>query len=339
MQRWVGPALAGLVMVGAVTLWTQRDGAIGSPAPLPDHGAAVAPLAAASASPPSLTPAANGPAPSAPSWQGTEVDGDIHLDARGNLIPDRALRDLFDYLLTARGELSLEQIRQRLSAVGHAHGLNAAQLEQLSSMFGRYLDYLDALPQVALQGTDVDSLRRTYEARRALRRGALGIEMAEGFFAEDEARDRYEIDTVAIRQDRSLKPDARASALAALRRSEAPPALREADQRSATVIDLAAETDRLRAAGADAAAIQALREREVGSEAAQRLADLDASRAQWQQRVDALRSARDAIMANQGLAPEDRQRQVDALIARDFTEPEALRLQAQLANPPAASGR
>lgn len=344
MRRWIGPACAGLLLIGAGVLWRQHAGpGSGAPPSTPTAVAATGDDAAPHADAPALsaasTPPRESPLPQARSWDGTTVDGEIHLDAHGKLVPDRALRNLFDYLLTARGELTLEQIKQRLAAAGEARGLDTAQRAALAALFQRYLDYLDALPQVALPGSDPDSLRRTYEARKALRRGVLGIEMAEGFFAEDEARDRYEIDAMAIRRDPALTPEARAKALADLRAQEAPPALREIDQRSATVIDLDAETERLRAAGASAAQIQALRERTVGSDAAQRLAELDAQRAQWQQRVDALRAERDRILADPSFAAADRQRQIDALIARDFTEPEAVRLRAQLGTAAPATGR
>ncbi len=330
MRRGVWPAVAaGLLIAGAGALGLLRGAArpvVVEQRPVPTVPASSQPPAVSTAAPPASGTASE---LDAPSWIGTEVDGRITLDTHGHVVPDRQLRNLFDYLLTARGERSLEQIKQRLMLAAQARLLSTVQQTELSALFQRYLDYLDALPSVALHGSDPESMRRTLEARKALRRGVLGIEMAEGFFAEDEARDYYEVETMAIRKDASLTPEARAKALASLREQE-PPALREVDQRSATVVDLAAETERLRTAGGDQAAVQALREREVGPEAAQRLAALDAERAQWQQRLDALRSEQARILADPTFAPEDRQRQVDALIAHDFSEEEALRVRAQL---------
>lgn len=321
MRRGLAPALGGLLLiVAALAAWWVSSA---EPPPVPKP-ASSAPSTITAPTPQAASAETPAAPPQAKSWEGTIPDGAITLDERGDVSPDRALRWLFDYLLTAQGELTMAEIRERLAASGRALPLDAERQVQLMAFFQRYLDYLQALPQVRLQGSDAESLRRTAEARRALRRGILGVAMSEGFFAEEEARERLEVELAAIRENPALTPAARAEALAERRQQQTP-----ADE-SAKIIDLAAETERLRAAGADAAAIQALREREVGSEAAARLAALDAERARWQQRVTAFRSERERLLADPAFAPEDRQRQLAALIRRDFDETEAVRLRAQL---------
>jgi len=83
----------------------------------------------------------------------------------------------------------------------------------------------------------------------------------------------------------------------------------------------------LREAGASAAEIAGLREDRFGAEAAARLEALDASRAEWQRRVDAYREERDPLLAD--AAPEERAALLEDVRARHFDGGELLRIRAQ----------
>ena len=83
---------------------------------------------------------------------------------------------------------------------------------------------------------------------------------------------------------------------------------------------------RLRASGAPAAEIRALRERSFGADAADRLEQLDRQRAVWQQRLDDYREARDATERNASLDAGARDRAIETLRAERFTPEERLRV-------------
>ena len=83
---------------------------------------------------------------------------------------------------------------------------------------------------------------------------------------------------------------------------------------------------RLRASGAQAAEIRAVRERSFGVEAADRLEELDRQRAVWQQRLDEYREALDAIEQNESRDAGARDRAIEALRAERFTPEERLRV-------------
>jgi lipase chaperone LimK len=89
----------------------------------------------------------------------------------------------------------------------------------------------------------------------------------------------------------------------------------------------AAEAE-VRARGGDDAAVQALRERLAGPEAAARLADLDRRRGDWDARVAAFRAARARVEQDATLTPDARTAAVARLLAESFTPPERVRVAA-----------
>jgi lipase chaperone LimK len=85
----------------------------------------------------------------------------------------------------------------------------------------------------------------------------------------------------------------------------------------------------MRAAGASDTDVFALREREFGSEAAERLALLDARRTAWRTRLDAYRTEREALLESAVASdPVSRDEALAALRAQHFDAHERLRVRA-----------
>jgi lipase chaperone LimK len=277
----------------------------------------------------SETMPAPSPLPAVKAWVGTEIAGDIHIDAAGHVIADQDLHELFDYLLTASNVLAPEQIRHYLLDIGRRHRLDASQLAELDALFGRYNDYRAAAARLPAPAGDVASFRRSFEARHQLRQDKLGAEMAEGFFAGSEAEDRYQLAQLEVTNDNSISDDERRIELAALRK-EAPSEVTAAQQPSQTLQQLAAQTAQLRQSGAGEAQIDALRMQTLGPEAAARMHTLDQENAAWDQRMQALRNTRAQITAEAGIAEADKQRAIDDYIDKNFSGPDAMRARALL---------
>lgn len=329
MRRGLATAL---VLTAALAAALVLGGPKHRPAPAPAARLIPAPPAAITAAPP--TAAANPVAVAADrldvrAWRGTDIDGDIDLDAGGRVIPDRALRELFDYLLSARNQLTMAQIDQRLDTIAQAHRLDPAQRTALRERYMSYVDYLQAAADLHIESTDLDGLQRLYDARYALRRNLLGTVAADGYFADSEAQDRYVLETIAITRDQTLSGAQRQQRLAAAR-ARAPLAVQQSEASADALSALAEGSAAIRAAGGNAAQLQALRERTVGVDAALRLQALDQENAAWAQRVQDFSSAWRSLEANTGLSSADRRSQREALIAREFSAPEARRLRAQL---------
>ena len=104
MSRFPSLCLVAALLTGGLTLYWRWPAAEAVPAasglsfavvaePMPPALAVPAPVPAEPAPLPSATPL--------PSLAGTEVDGRLQTDAAGNLVLELALRDYFDYFLSA----------------------------------------------------------------------------------------------------------------------------------------------------------------------------------------------------------------------------------------------
>lgn len=247
------------------------------------------------------------------SLRGTRRDGGYTLGADGRLQLDAALVRAFDYWLSLTGELPDADIRALLLAdVRESHG--EAVAAQVEAAFERYLGLRAQLASMALS----DDLATRLDQLRAARRAWFGAD-AEAMFGAEEAEIAYTLERQRL-QTSDLAPDEREAALDALERSR-PPAARAAQTDASAALIADEQSRQLDALGADPAQRQAEREALWGTEAARRLAHLDAERAAWEQRVaDYLRdrahlpSDQAAVLRAARFTPEERAR-IEALEA------------------------
>ncbi|MBA1147695.1 hypothetical protein H0Z60_11590 [Ectothiorhodospiraceae bacterium WFHF3C12] len=262
-----------------------------------------------------------------PSHRGTAVDGAVTLDGDGRVVPNGDLKRLFEYFLTGLGRASPRALRERLRAAVVKRGLPPDAVAGVLALFDRYLDYREALGELARPGTGADSLRAAYEARRQLRREVLGPAAAEGLFAREEAVDRHALEKRAIMGNDRLTAQQRQRRLALIQQ-QLPADVRRSRERARLALELRERTRALREAGAGEARIHALRQELVGAEAAQRLSELEQRRETWQDRLRAYRRERRRVAASPGLAPEDKAKALDRLLSEHFDEHEARRVKA-----------
>jgi lipase chaperone LimK len=255
-----------------------------------------------------------------PSLIDTDVDGGIELDADGQLIPGMSLRRLFDQVLSSVGELSIAQIRQLL----------ATRLDQLTTpegksqalaAFERYLRYLQSVDEAASRLNELP-FRDRLSALSELRRQHLGADMAEAFFADEEAYQRFTLDRRELAEQDNLTPEERAARERDLLQ-QLPESTREP-----FVQQLQADADI-----ADAGAIETLssnpderyrlRSERFGEEAAARMELLDRERQAWDLRVADYQRERARWLAADAAA---REAALSAYLARHFNETEQRRI-------------
>ena len=268
------------------------------------------------------------PAAVAPSLRGTDIDGRLQANPDGSLLISDQLRHLFDYYLSTAGEQNHAQIVAQVQA--HIRdSLDEPARSQALDLFQRYLDYQRALVELEQDfpaAADIDSLWARQDAVERLRADLFSPAEHQAFFAAEESYNRFTLERLSILHNPALSEAEKAQDIEALRES-----LPEAMQ--ALLVpqihqDLRQQTQALREAGADPAAVRELRMDMVGPEATARLEALDVQRAQWQQRLDDYRRERDAILSQSGLADSDRERAVQALLDARFDRTEQLRVSA-----------
>jgi lipase chaperone LimK len=289
--------------------------------------AASAPAVTRPPAPPLAPPPVAAASPPLPaSLEGTDVDGDLRVDADGRFVPGPEALVLFDYFLSATGEEPGEAIRARIVDEIRRR-LPPGAAAEAEALLERHLDYraagaeLFADPELAR--ADVE---RRFQLIRELRRESFGADVAAALFAEEERTVAIDLERRRVLQQPGLDAAERARRLAALD-EQLPEAVRTARRESMAALELRAAEAELRAAGASPAEIQEERERRFGPEAALRLAALDERRSAWGQRVAAYRAARDTLRA-EGWPPEEYTERLSELRAAHFQEAERLRIEA-----------
>ena len=265
------------------------------------------------------------------SLRGTRTDGGLLVDPDGRFVPTLDARRLFDYFLTAAGELAPDALRARIVAEIERRLAPEAARDAIA-LLDRYLAYRERVRVLANDPShDPADLEGRLAMLEALRREMLGDTAAQAFFADDEAQARRVVEIRRIATDASLSAEERATrveAIYAALEADLPADVRESRAAGRLALALQQAEDDVRANGGGPAEVQALRERLAGPEVAARLAELDDRRARWLARVDAFRAARARLANDATLTPADRASATDRLLAESFTAAERRRVEA-----------
>lgn len=155
------------------------------------------------------------------SLSGTQIHGNLRIDDDGNLIVEKAVKQLFDYFLNVSGEIPRDVLIEDIKK-GIADYLSEPAQSQALQIFDSYLEYQTALQAEIDSGLyqvtpgSLDDLEATYRTRSQLRSFHLGNEVATAFFEEEEARDWYTVGKLRLNANTSLTEEERQAELAAL---------------------------------------------------------------------------------------------------------------------------
>lgn len=264
------------------------------------------------------------------SLRDTEIDGQLEVDAQGNLVITDQLRHLFDYFFSTVGEQSFEQassgIRDYL-----ASQLHEPALAQALDLLDRYIDYKTELVELERRFpmvTELDGLRAREDAVQRLRASLFNAQEHAAFFASEEVYNQFTLERLTILHDPSLDPQDKAERIERLREG-LPDELQQllVPQLHLT---LRQQTQQLLEQGAEPEQLRQLRLNLVGPQATERLEALDRQRSEWDQRLSGFNRERQAIISQPGLADSDKQAAIEALLHEQFSEHERLRVSSLL---------
>ncbi|WP_178114806.1 lipase secretion chaperone [Pseudomonas saliphila] len=316
-------AASAVALVVAVGSWNQAE---------TETERTFAPIGAPSTDDP---PSADKPAtrasdalPGAALLKGVDVIDGITLHPDGELQYSLQLRHLFDHFLGMAGAPErIAAAREALNQHLRSAAINPGSQEEALHAFDLYVEYLREAEQVELNSYEAGDLQRTFDVLFSLRRSVLGTPLAEAFFSDKEAREQIIVEQQRIAADQHLSEAERERLYGELE-DRLPPHLQEIRRQATAMTRLSQDTAALRSAGATEAAIQQMREQQVGYEAAQRLSELDKARAEWASRVEAYQRERDAVLAAGTLPLEEHEAVLRELREQFFTEREMRRIAA-----------
>jgi len=257
------------------------------------------------------------------SYKGAHVDGTLETDVNGNLIITKRLKDLFNYFLSSYGEQSIESITESIR--NHIdHNLSEPARSQALQVLKAYLSYKNALVELEVQlgvenneildSKDIEFFRERLAEIRAIRRDFFSDNVADAFFSDSERYDQYTLQRMEINHNKSLNHDEK---YVALEQTELllPEEARQLKDKSTKHLSLKAK--QLAMLDASSEEIHNMRTKEVGIEAANRLAELDNKRDQWRQQLHHYQLEKE-IINHSGLSKEDKTEAIQRLQEKMF---------------------
>jgi len=173
----------------------------------------------------------------AESLEGTEIDGQLKVDASGNLVVDLEVKDFFDYFLNTVGEVSPEVAVFEMQQLAASH-LPPEAVNQAMKILGDYLAYKEQALQLMSQPMlpkeqqtstyQIDMLEHTFQTMKLLRRDTMSSEAVEAFFSMEEAYGEFTLSSIRVQSDVSITDSEKAALLSHLR-EKLPPAIRRTE--------------------------------------------------------------------------------------------------------------
>lgn len=258
--------------------------------------------------------------PLADTVEGITIDGAIRVDMNGNLVYDRGLRRFLDFFIGLTQSPEDEAaMRDRMRQAMTARGIPESVRRDVMGALERYLAYREAAANLEDRIGEVgpEQTRTVLRELKQLRRSELGESMAEGFFGREHQRIENQLARRRIQSDPELSDAEKRDRIRALEK-ELPAHVQRVRERSRTYNNLRDRTQQMREEGADAAEIHAMRAEKLGAEAADRLAELDEQRSQWQRRLSRYQERRQRIQSNDNLTGADRREALERLRSEHF---------------------
>jgi lipase chaperone LimK len=314
-------AAAGAVWLGAAPAGPARTGGVGAVRAAGIVRASVADARATSTFAP-------GEPPLPVSLSGT-VPPRLPIESGGRLAKTRAVRDFFDYFLTAQHEVpavALEtMVRREIAA--QLEG-TAAQTEALD-VWRRYRAYRDALtrvaalqaptqPTIAAAGgpSNLDAMQAALGEGASIANRTMGTAWSEAFFGREWRRVNFDLMRLRVITDATLDDAQKAARLQALA-DMLPPEERAASEREARLRAAVTEIAALQKQSLPLDALRAAATQTLGPEAAQRVVQMQKDDDAWRAQYEAYAAQRARIDAR-GLAPPERDAQIAQLRERMF---------------------
>ena len=265
------------------------------------------------------------------SLHGTDIDGELLLDANGKLVINHGLRNLFEYFISAKNEEPLDVILGRIKEYIKFQ-IPEEPAQQAIAILDSYIAYKEKLEKVespeGLQGERLGTLESIKDAlanRMLIRRQFMSSEVVQAFFGDEEKYDQFNLQLIDVKQNSVLTPEAKEEQIIELEKM-LPDSVREMREDERKRTNLKEQVADLRKQGKSEEEIYELRKKELGKEAADRWQELDKKRKVWDNKVDVYMKQRETIVSDTDLTDQEKQLAIDRLKFESFDESEIRRI-------------
>ena len=264
------------------------------------------------------------------SLEGIDLNIELPVDSDGNLIVGMILKDFFEIYLSAMGEEELEDILLRIQSAMNQQ-LTSPALEQGYETLKRFIDYKVELANLEQQEanpdlSELDNIRQQKEILAAIQQDYFSPTEADAFFAAEAQYDAFMLEHLTIQKNESLTLEEKQKLTQALAES-LPDEIRQGREAAMAPANVYEQAVNMKANGESKEAIYQMRSETLGDEAAQALAQLDNEREVWNQRLEGFQAQYQAIQSS-GMSEQDAVVEINALLGREFTVTEAIRVKA-----------
>ncbi len=270
------------------------------------------------------------------SLAGTEIDGSLKYDTNGHLQVDKDVKQVFEYFLSTRGEVSLEEIVSGFEqfSFGALPDTAAAEVVELFHSYlimkadlARLMEE-ESFSERSTQGYEaLDKLDHFFDQRNQTRLMHLGQAVVSEFYGDEIAYDNYQIEKAKISLDATLTKSEKMERLALIEHEVLSPTLAMSVKKERDYNELISTVSHLRAEGASASDIFSVRQKALGLDYATRMQAIDGKRQEWRTRVGVYLSRREDVLGS-SMSSVDKENAINELKGYMFSDRERLRLKA-----------
>ena len=270
--------------------------------------------------------------PFSPTLEGTDIDGQLKVGEDGQLIVDIAVKDFFDYFLSATAEVSPELALDELLRVA-SESLPPENFHQVQVMLDNYLAYKESAIKLMAQPMlphdqqtpeyQLQVMQESVQALRVLRREHMSEDQVEAFFGLEEAYEDYTLASIRIQNNSQLTPEQMHMELQA-QRELLPEVIRNTENRIAEDAQNAqAVNDLLLSDMQDGELEMALREKGLTDEAVNDALDYRKQQRDFEHQYALYKKERDQLLSA-GLSEHDLASQKERLLEKYFQSEHAI---------------
>lgn len=261
----------------------------------------------------------------APSLEGTEIDGQLKLDAAGQLVVDLEVKDFFDYFLNTVGEVTPDVAVAEMQKLAASH-LPPSAVDKTMQLLGEYLAYKSQAVELMAQPMlpkeqqtkqyQIEMLEMTFQTLKSIRRETMSEEAVTAFFAMEEAYGEYTLASIRIQNDEALSVDEKI-ALTQYYREKLPDVVRKTEE---TVMADAQKNQVIHQAitsGNEEGLKQHLADEGYDEDVAAEIVEFQSQQRLFDQRYQAYQTEKRQLVGA-GLSEQDQSYQLEMLRARYF---------------------